>query len=99
MSCVECCAPAIDLDQMLESVRIQGYAVLPGFLDDDFIHESRAALYDAWDACRQHVGAERLARSGERGVVRLPMQFSAHFFRFLEIPEILEILDRTVGPT
>src|SRR5262249_12135988 len=33
------------------------------------------------------------------GVLRLMMKYAPHFFRFLEIPEVLAVVDATVSPT
>src|SRR5262249_26669761 len=48
---------------------------------------------------QREVGEERLTRAGELGVMRLPMKFDAHFFKFLELPEVLAVVDRTVSET
>jgi len=46
----------------------------------------------------REIGEERLQRAGEVGVLRLMMRFDSFFFRFLEIPEVLAIVDATVSP-
>jgi ectoine hydroxylase-related dioxygenase (phytanoyl-CoA dioxygenase family) len=45
------------------------------------------------------VGEERLQRAGELGVLRLMMRFDPFFFRFLEIPDVLAVVDETLSPT
>ena len=45
------------------------------------------------------VGDERLARAGELGVLRLMLAYDEWFMRFLELPELLAIIDATVSPT
>jgi ectoine hydroxylase-related dioxygenase (phytanoyl-CoA dioxygenase family) len=51
------------------------------------------------DCIVNEVGHDRLQRAGELGVLRLMMRFDPFFFRFLEIPEVLAIVDATVSPT
>ncbi len=45
------------------------------------------------------LGVERLQRAGELGVLRLMMKYDRFFTKFLEVPEILAIVDATVSPT
>jgi ectoine hydroxylase-related dioxygenase (phytanoyl-CoA dioxygenase family) len=73
--------------------------VVEGVLEADFIEATRAALYRAQEAIVQEVGHARLERAGELGVLRLLLKFEDHFFRFLEIPEVLALVDATVGET
>jgi ectoine hydroxylase-related dioxygenase (phytanoyl-CoA dioxygenase family) len=87
------------LAHALEAVRQVGFAVVEGVLDSSFIEETRRALYDVQTKIRREVGDERLARAGEIGVLRLMMRHEPHFYRFLEIPELLSIVDNTVSPT
>jgi ectoine hydroxylase-related dioxygenase (phytanoyl-CoA dioxygenase family) len=85
--------------QMDEALRDVGYAVVPKVLDSAFIETTKAAMRQAKGAIIAEVGTERLERAGELGVLRLMLGFEKHFFRFLEIPEVLAVIDRTVGPT
>lgn len=87
------------LPAALGQLREVGYAVVEGVLDDDFLRATRPALYAAQEAIVREVGHARLARAGELGVLRLMMKFEPHFLRFLEIPEMLAIVDATVSPT
>lgn len=93
------CRAAGWLPQVLEGLRLQGYAVVVDVLDGAFLDATRRALYAAREGILREVGAERLARAGEVGVLRLLFRHDPLFFRFLEIPEVLAVVDATVSPT
>jgi ectoine hydroxylase-related dioxygenase (phytanoyl-CoA dioxygenase family) len=63
------------------------------------IEETRAQMYEVQEKILAEVGIDRLNAAGELGVLRLMMKYSAHFFQFLEIPEILSVIDATVSST
>jgi ectoine hydroxylase-related dioxygenase (phytanoyl-CoA dioxygenase family) len=86
-------------NDIVDQVRMLGYAIVEGVLSASFIQTTRAALYRTQDAIRRDVGQERLARAGELGVLRLMMKYDPHFFEFLEIPELLAVIDNTVSDT
>lgn len=56
-------------------------------------------MYRAQEAIWREVGEERLSRAGELGVLRLMLKYEPHFFKFLEIPEVLTTIDGTVSNT
>jgi ectoine hydroxylase-related dioxygenase (phytanoyl-CoA dioxygenase family) len=87
------------LPVVLEALRHQGFAVVPGVLDADFLSETRERLYAVQSQICRDVGTDRLERAGELGVLRLMMKYDAHFLQFLEIPEMLAVIDATVSPT
>lgn len=87
------------LKNVLESVRSQGYVVVEDVLSTAFIELTRAAMYSAQERILRDVGSERLERAGEMGVLRLMMKYDPHFFSFLEIPEVLEVIDNTISNT
>jgi ectoine hydroxylase-related dioxygenase (phytanoyl-CoA dioxygenase family) len=87
------------LDRTLTGLREDGCAVVTDVLDAEFLARTRAAMYEAQRAIRAQVGEERLARAGELGVLRLMLAFDDHFFRFLELPEALAVVDGTVSET
>jgi ectoine hydroxylase-related dioxygenase (phytanoyl-CoA dioxygenase family) len=87
------------LRNVLESVSTLGYAVVEGVLSASFLESTRDALYRTQEKILRDAGRERLERAGENGVLRLMMKYDPHFFQFLEIPEVLEIVDNTVSPT
>ena len=85
--------------ETLEKVSSEGYAVVEAVLSQDFLEQTRAAMYRAQEAILRDVGEERLSRAGELGVLRLMLKYEPHFFRFLEIPELLALVDGSVSPT
>jgi ectoine hydroxylase-related dioxygenase (phytanoyl-CoA dioxygenase family) len=87
------------LGNVLASVSRLGYGVVEGVLGKSFLETTRAAMYRASERIFCDVGAARLERAGEIGVLRLMMKYEPHFFKFLEIPEVLEVIDNTVSKT
>jgi ectoine hydroxylase-related dioxygenase (phytanoyl-CoA dioxygenase family) len=84
---------------VIESVRHVGYAVVEGVLSSDFLAQTRTAMVRAQERIIADVGEDRLSRAGELGVLRLMMKYDPHFYRFLEIPALLAIVDAVVSPT
>jgi ectoine hydroxylase-related dioxygenase (phytanoyl-CoA dioxygenase family) len=87
------------LDEALPALEYQGCLIVEDVLSPDFAAEARAALYRARDGIYADLGEERLRVAGELGTLRLPMRYDPTFFRFLEIPEVLALIDATVSPT
>jgi len=87
------------LDRTLAAVRDAGCAVVKDVLSERQLEVTRAAMYRVRDAIFSSVGADRLRRSGELGVLRLMMQFDTHFFSLLELTPMLAVVDGTVSPT
>jgi ectoine hydroxylase-related dioxygenase (phytanoyl-CoA dioxygenase family) len=87
------------LELALGDLQYLGVAVVQDVLDPTFIERTREGLYSAQAAIREDVGEERLRRAGELGVLRLMMKYEPHFFSFLELPEMLAIIDATVSAT
>jgi ectoine hydroxylase-related dioxygenase (phytanoyl-CoA dioxygenase family) len=83
----------------VEQVLCDGFAVVESVLDRDVLRETRSRMYTVRDRIVDEVGADRLQRAGELGVLRLMMRFDPFFFRFLELPDVLSIVDATVSPT
>ena len=84
---------------VLDQVRTAGYAVIDSVLSDSFLQSTRDAMYRAQEAIWRDVGEARLSRAGELGVLRLMLKYEPHFFKFLEIPEMLSIIDESVSNT
>jgi len=82
-----------------EAVTHVGYAVVTDVLASDFLRETRAAMYRVREAILAEIGEERLRAAGELGVLRLMMRHERHFTRFLEVPELLAVVDAVVSPT
>lgn len=76
-----------------------GCCVVEDVLDDDLIRDISQSLYLVQEMIVAEVGVERLDRAGEIGVLRLMQRYHTDFFRFLEIPAALDIIDRVLSPT
>lgn len=87
------------VDDVVENVRTVGYAVVEEVISSSFIKTTRDSMYRTFKAIRRDVGEERLARAGEIGVLRLMMKYDPHLFKFLEIPEVLALIDKLVSNT
>ncbi len=71
-----------------EAVRLQGYAVVTDLLSPEFCAQARERMYAAKDKIDREIGPERVARSGELGVVRLPLKYEPFFAEFLGLPRV-----------
>jgi ectoine hydroxylase-related dioxygenase (phytanoyl-CoA dioxygenase family) len=85
--------------KVLEMLRLEGYAIVEGVLDKPFIQATRAAMYRVQKEILRDVGGDRLLRAGEMGVLRLMLKYDPHFLAFLEIPELLAVVDAAVSET
>jgi ectoine hydroxylase-related dioxygenase (phytanoyl-CoA dioxygenase family) len=86
-------------DRAVAALETDGCAVVTEVLDADFLARTREAMYQTQQRIRAAVGEDRLTRAGELGVLRLALEFDNHFLRFLELPEVLAVVDRTVSET
>ncbi len=90
-------------DRWLERVRARiddvGYALVAGAVPADLLDETPGRLRAVHRRIVAEVGADRLRLAGELGVLRLMMKYDRFFARYLEIPEILALVDATVSPT
>jgi ectoine hydroxylase-related dioxygenase (phytanoyl-CoA dioxygenase family) len=87
------------LEKTLKNLARDGFAVVEGVLDKSLLQWTREAMYRVRDEIQKEVGTEKLERAGEMGVLRLMMRFEPGFTRFLELPELLSIVDSTVSST
>ena len=87
------------LEEVAEALRFTGYAIVENVLPLSLVERTRAALYRVRERILGEVGSARLARAGELGVLRLMSRFDPLFFSYLEIPELLAVVDRTVSET
>ena len=87
------------LDRTLEGLRLSGFATVTGVLDEAALDETRAKLKRTQQRIVDDVGRDRLDRAGEVGVLRLMLKYEPFFFRFLELPEVLAVVDAVVTPT
>ncbi|MBM0740831.1 phytanoyl-CoA dioxygenase family protein [Phormidium sp. CLA17] len=87
------------LKQTLEALKCVGYAIVEDVLDDYFLEATRTALYKVQEQIVSGIGAECLNQAGELGVLRFMTRYDSYFFRFLEVPAVLQIIDQTVSNT
>jgi len=84
---------------LTQEVLRHGFAIVESVIDRKTLEQTRSRMYAVRDCIVKEVGEDRLERAGELGVLRLMMRFDPFFFRFLEVPEMLSIVDATVSPT
>jgi ectoine hydroxylase-related dioxygenase (phytanoyl-CoA dioxygenase family) len=87
------------LDLTLESLQIAGCAVVEDVLDPTECKQAAAAMYEVQPRIVAQVGEPRLDRAGELGVLRLMLAHHEYFFKFLELEEVLAVVDGTVSET
>ncbi|HEX5717308.1 MAG TPA: phytanoyl-CoA dioxygenase family protein [Thermoanaerobaculia bacterium] len=87
------------MSTVLHGVRLLGCAVVEGVIDPSLLSAVRDGMLAARRRALEEVGAERLERAGELGVARIPMRAAPVFFRLLELPAILEVVDHTLSNT
>lgn len=87
------------LQTTLEALKTEGYIIVEGVMDPDLVQRTRAALYAVQEKIREDVGMERLRAAGELGVLRLIAKYDTFFLKFLELPEVLAVLDNTISST
>lgn len=90
---------AVDVERVAEALRKDGYCVVEEILSASLMAELRLAMYRARQRILAEVGAERLRRAGEDGVLRLVMKFEPLFLELLQVPQMLAVVDRHLGPT
>ena len=56
-------------------------------------------MYKVQRRIQDDVEVDRLGRAGELGVLRLMLAYDDYFIRFLELPELLAVVDQTVSET
>jgi ectoine hydroxylase-related dioxygenase (phytanoyl-CoA dioxygenase family) len=87
------------LEKTLAAIASQGVAIIDSVLDLDFIGRTKEAMYETQKKILAELGKERLDKAGELGVLRFMMKYDSFFFKYLEIPEVLEIIDKTITST
>ena len=99
MLTVNCRRDPAWLELGLAALEYEGAFVVEDVVEPAMLAEARERMYDVQARIRADVGDERLARAGELGVLRLMLAYDEWFVRFLELPELLAIVDATVSPT
>ncbi len=87
------------LGEALNSLRDVGYAVVQNVIPEALVRETAGRMYETRDRIVADVGEDRLRSAGELGVLRLMMKYDPFFTKYLEVPEMLALIDATVSPT
>lgn len=87
------------LSLVLRALESEGCCVVEDIVEPALLDRLRDAMYKVRKLIFDAIGSERLDRAGEVGVLRLMLKFDPVFFRLLELPEVLAIVDATVSPT
>jgi ectoine hydroxylase-related dioxygenase (phytanoyl-CoA dioxygenase family) len=85
------------LSKALAALECEGYVMVEGVIADSVLRQVRSAMYRTRDSILAEIGEDRLRRAGELGVLRIPMKYDPVFFRLLELPAVLSIVDATVS--
>src|SRR2546425_2897737 len=96
---VDCKRDPTWLAMCCQAVREQGCCIVESALPRGELGKVREAMYRSQERIVAEVGAARLERAGERGVLRLMMKFEPQLLQFLELPEVLAIVDQHVSAT
>ena len=96
---VNCRTQSDWLMQTMNAVRTAGYMIVEGVLDAAFVRETRDRMYAVQKKIQGDVGKERLTRAGELGVLRNMMKYDEFFLKYLELPEVLQVVDATLSNT
>jgi ectoine hydroxylase-related dioxygenase (phytanoyl-CoA dioxygenase family) len=99
MDALNCRTDADWLPKALEATKYVGYAIVEGVVEPDLLERTREALYAVQQRIRDDIGEDRLERAGELGVLRLALAYDDVFLRYLELPEVLGIVDGLVSET
>lgn len=82
-----------------QALHHDGVAIVEDVVDASLLGATREVMYRTQERIIADVGAERLERAGELGVLRLMMKYDEIFLRYLELPAMLAIVDAIVSPT
>jgi ectoine hydroxylase-related dioxygenase (phytanoyl-CoA dioxygenase family) len=99
MITVDCRSDENWLEKTLEGVRMMGCAIVRNVVPPLLIQVLQGVIPKVQTAYHLAVDRARLERAGEIGVIRAPMLFSPEFYRLLELPEVLQVVDRAVSET
>jgi ectoine hydroxylase-related dioxygenase (phytanoyl-CoA dioxygenase family) len=87
------------LERVQEAVDVAGCAIVEDVLDAAACADVRSRILDVQSKILTDVGQERLQRAGELGVLRLMAAYDPFFLELLQLPELLQVVDGTVGET
>lgn len=80
-----------------EALARDGVAVISGVVQRTDCEQLCVDARSAFNRIQQEIGAERLHRAGESGVVRAPFRYEPNFFQLLENPVISQIVNEILG--
>lgn len=83
----------------LEQLSYVGFSVVENVLEPASVEECRDRMYTVQQKIWAEVGKDRLHRAGELGILRLMMLFDPFFLKFLQLPQVLAVIDATVSET
>lgn len=87
------------LDRAVAEFGQHGFCLIEDVLTKDFLGRTADGLYRVREQIYSDVGQDRLTGAGEIGVLRLMQRYDPHFIAFLEIPEVLQLIDATLSDT
>jgi ectoine hydroxylase-related dioxygenase (phytanoyl-CoA dioxygenase family) len=87
------------LPKAREALRQVGCAVVTDVLSAADVERTREAMYRTQEQILAEVGQPRLEAAGEVGVLRIPAVFDPVFLDLLAVPEMLAVIDQTLGDT
>jgi ectoine hydroxylase-related dioxygenase (phytanoyl-CoA dioxygenase family) len=88
------------ISYVTEKIHQDGYALVENVLDDDFLQITKEKMDLVQKLIHDEIGLDRLKSQGELGgILRDPMYYDDHFFKLLEIPEVLSVIDNLLSPT
>jgi ectoine hydroxylase-related dioxygenase (phytanoyl-CoA dioxygenase family) len=87
------------LEDALNGLLVDGFAIVEDVLDAELIERTREAMYAVRERILADVGADRLERAGELGVLRLMIAYDPSLCSLLELDAVLAVVDAIVSPT
>jgi ectoine hydroxylase-related dioxygenase (phytanoyl-CoA dioxygenase family) len=87
------------LAKALEGLKIEGFAIIEGVMDAEFIKRSIEGLHKVENIIVPMMGKQRLLDAGELGVLRITAKYDNFFLKYLELPELLAVIDNTISNT
>ena len=87
------------LERGLAAYRYDGCFIVEGVLEEALVALLKATMYATQSAIREEVGEQKLEAAGELGVLRLMLKHDPIYFRLLELPELLAVVDATLSET
>ena len=87
------------LEIALNALKDEGYVIIQDVLANEMLTQAKTRLYHVRELIIQEIGVDRLERAGEAGVLRLIAKYDPFFLKFLELPEVLAVIDHTISNT